>query len=66
MVQGKAGYGKRFLFNLMRNYSAEYLGEDSIEVLAPTGITANNTSGSTYHSFLKLYKALYLFLKEET
>uniref|UniRef100_T1K3S0 ATP-dependent DNA helicase n=1 Tax=Tetranychus urticae TaxID=32264 RepID=T1K3S0_TETUR len=54
MVQGKAGSGKSFLIEKLANEFKSSLGEDSVVILAPTGVAACNINGKTIHSFLSI------------
>ncbi len=48
-IQGKAGVGKSFFINYLKNNTKK-----NICLLAPTAIAAINIAGSTLHSFFKL------------
>lgn len=56
-ITGKAGTGKTFLLDAIRN---RFKGKKVMAILAPTGIAAENAKGFTMHSFLKLPTNPYL------
>uniref|UniRef100_T1L6D4 ATP-dependent DNA helicase n=1 Tax=Tetranychus urticae TaxID=32264 RepID=T1L6D4_TETUR len=64
MVQGKAGSGKSFLIEKLANEFKSSLGEDSVVILAPTGVAAVNINGKTIHSFLSIGKVKVLIFDE--
>ena len=54
IVIGTAGTGKSFLIDSIHSLFAELRCTDQVKVIAPTGITAANISGSTVYSLLSL------------
>jgi len=56
-VTGKAGTGKT---TLLKHIVNKYIGKKYVEVVAPTGIAAENAGGTTIHSFLRVPIAPYL------
>uniref|UniRef100_A0A158P537 ATP-dependent DNA helicase n=1 Tax=Tetranychus urticae TaxID=32264 RepID=A0A158P537_TETUR len=54
MVQGKAGSGKSFIIEQIANEFKLGVGQDSVAILAPTGVAAININGKTIHSYLNI------------
>ncbi|KAK3928925.1 LOW QUALITY PROTEIN: ATP-dependent DNA helicase pfh1, partial [Frankliniella fusca] len=52
LVQGKAGTGKSLVIHAMQAMIKNALGEDSVMLVAPTGVAALNIGGATLHSKL--------------
>ena len=54
VVSGTAGSGKSYLIKcLTKAIRSLYLANRSVQVLSPTGNSANIISGVTHYSFLK-------------
>ena len=54
IVRGKAGSGKSTVIKETVKIITTALGEDAVEITAPTGMAAVNVNGKTFHSLLQL------------
>ncbi|KAE8751258.1 hypothetical protein FOCC_FOCC002086 [Frankliniella occidentalis] len=54
IVQGRAGTGKSLVIHAMTHKIYTQLGEGSYIIMTPTGVSAKNVNGSTYHSALHI------------
>lgn len=54
IVQGKAGTGKSLVISIIAKLVRDAFGHGSILILGPTGVSALNVNGSTYHSKLQI------------
>ncbi|KAK3920914.1 hypothetical protein KUF71_010151 [Frankliniella fusca] len=54
IVQGRAGTGKSLVIHAMTYEIYTHLGEASYIIMTPTGVSAKNVNGSTYHSALHI------------
>ena len=55
LVQGKAGTGKSTIINYITYKLNKTLGEDSLILVAPTGVSAVNINAATLHSTLRIF-----------
>ncbi|KAK3910038.1 ATP-dependent DNA helicase [Frankliniella fusca] len=59
IVQGMPGTGKTYLLKSCVDYVRKTLGDSSVKVIAPTGVSAKIINGTTLHSFLSLGRNSY-------
>ena len=65
IVAGTAGSGKSFLIKcLVHSIRKLFNSNKAVQVLCPTGNSANLISGATYHSFLKIPTSAFVVNKE--
>jgi hypothetical protein len=54
---GRPGTGKSHLTRVMVAEAKKVFGDEAVEVLAPTNVSARNIDGATIHKFFKIYDA---------